>query len=502
MDQSSPDTGPPHDAAAERAVLGACLLNPDVIPKIRDIIADDDWYEPRHITVWTAITTLHDLGTRPDALTVADHLTPANLHQIGGGPYLHDLIESVPTVANATHYARQVRDAAILRQIATLGIKLTALADHRDLTRAAETLERARTELEVASSVAEHGLQAGSSVLAPLTVTELLDTPAGDDQWLFEPVWPGDAYGVIAAEDKAGKSWTVIDMAVAVATGRSWMGVYHARSPGGVLLFAGEGGRRNLARRLNAVAEYHRTDPHDLDLTTVLRVPHLTDPQHLADVAHWLDRHPARLVILDPLYLAARGAKGSDLYAMGEHLEGIQHVCQQAGAALVIVTHFNKTGAEKNGKSRITGVGPGAWGRVLATAAVEAKHYTDGRSVVTLSWDFIGGEIPDTEINIRRTVWSDDPANLSAPLHYHVEKVPDSEMEVATGVGKAHDRVLAVLRGAERPLTVRQIGDRLAETGHPLKHRTIQNALSELPDVESSQVDGRGTLEFWIKGRF
>ena len=69
-----------------------------------------------------------------------------------------------------------------------------------------------------------------------------------------------------------------------------------------------------------------------------------------------------KLVIVDPLYLSARGANLADLYAMGEMLEGVQRLCQEHGAALLVVTHFNrKQGA---GAGRITGAGPAEWGRV------------------------------------------------------------------------------------------------------------------------------------------
>jgi RecA-family ATPase len=66
--------------------------------------------------------------------------------------------------------------------------------------------------------------------------------------------------------------------------------------------------------------------------------------QELAAVQAELAAHPAVLVILDPLYLAAAGASGSSLYDMGAVLQAIQGVCQQAGCALLVVTHWNKTG--------------------------------------------------------------------------------------------------------------------------------------------------------------
>lgn len=320
---------------------------------------------------------------------------------------------------------------------------------------------------------------------------------AGDPDWLFTGLWPADAYGVLAAEDKAGKSWSAADAAISVASGTPWLGKYECVTPGPVLLFFGEGGRRNLIRRMRAIGATRNLTVETLDIRVCDRVPHLTSAEHLALVHAELHDNPARLVIIDPLYLAARGSSGSDLYAMGEALEGIQHVCQSVNAALIVVTHFNKTG-EGRGAKRITGVGPGAWGRVVGTAHVEHKE-TDPDTKATdviLGWEFIGGEIPDTNIHIRRRVWADEPDKLGSPLNYQLTVIDDDFRAPSglPGVAPAAARVWAVLETAGVGLTVNEIGDKLAEDGRPLKRRTIQNALSDLrPRVSGEVVEARGT---------
>lgn len=327
---------------------------------------------------------------------------------------------------------------------------------------------------------------------------------AGEPRWLFEPVWPSDAYGVLAAEDKAGKSWAAVDAAVSVASGTPWLGVYPVGTTGPALLFAGEGGERNLVRRVRAVAGSRGLDPARLPLRVCLRVPHLTRADDLAELGAEIAEHRPRLVVLDPLYLAARGASGSDLYAMGEVLEGVQHVCQQAGAALQVVTHFNK-GGEGHGARRITGVGPGAWGRVLATAHVESRT-TDPQtkaSSVVLALQFVGGEIPDSTLRLRRRVWAEDPSRLSSPLHYELEQVTDEPPSglphLDSSVPPAASRVLAVLAREAGGLTVSEIGDRLAQQARPLKKRTIQEALGQLGDrVDAVELDGRGTRRWFV----
>ncbi|MFN2555683.1 MAG: AAA family ATPase [Nitriliruptorales bacterium] len=156
----------------------------------------------------------------------------------------------------------------------------------------------------------------------------------------FSPVWPADAYGVVAAEDKAGKTWASLDAAVSVASGSRWMGEYVCAKPGAVLGFLGEGGERKMVRRLRAIGEARGVVTEYLPIRLCFRVPHLTSEDHVAAIGAELGEYPARLVIVDPLYLAARGARGSDLYEMGAHLERVQHVVQEAGAALVIVCHW------------------------------------------------------------------------------------------------------------------------------------------------------------------
>jgi len=335
----------------------------------------------------------------------------------------------------------------------------------------------------------------------------------GPPRWLFRGIWPADAYGVLAAEDKAGKTWAISDAAVAVAAGRPWLSVFPCDAPGSVLVFVGEGGKRNTVRRLRAVAEAHGVQAEDLDVVVVDRVPHLSDPGQLAEVTAQLQAHAARLVILDPLYLAARGSSGSDLYAMGEALEGLQHVCQAAGAALLVVTHFKKApdvarrGQAGRTANRITGVGPSAWGRVLVTGAVESR-YVDAdtkRSRVVIGWEVVGGEVPDCTFRTMREVWSDDPEDLGSPLHVTWTVAEQDDEQDDGGRGPLADarpaarRVHHVLVKADRALTVKEIGDVVAAEGRPLKGRTIQEALQSLgPLLDSVVVDARGTTQWTV----
>jgi AAA domain len=332
---------------------------------------------------------------------------------------------------------------------------------------------------------------------------------AGPPAWLVEGLWPRDAYGVFAAEDKAGKTWATLDLALSVAAGVPWLGRFACPPSGRVLVFLGEGGERATVRRLRAIAAHKGVDLAELAagglVRLCFRVPKLTSGAELEAVAAELAELPAALVVLDPLYLAVgTGGAGADLYAMGAILSGIQGVCQHAGAALVVVTHWNKTG-EGRGARRISGVGPGAWGRVLASAGVSHRATAgDGTSTVVLAVEVTGGEIPDQSFRVRRQVRATDPADLASPLHYHVEVLADDgdHAQDAAGVGELRPSarwVLAALRAGGPMQTVKQLGDRTAADGHQLKERTIQVALNALAEagLAVGDGDGDGLPRYW-----
>jgi hypothetical protein len=331
---------------------------------------------------------------------------------------------------------------------------------------------------------------------------------AGEPRWLIQGLWPADAYGVLAAQEKAGKTWAALDLAVSVACGRAWLDHFACPNPGPVLVFLGEGGERATVRRIEAIATAKGIDLDQLadQLRLCFRVPRLAAPgagSELAAIQAELAARPAALVILDPLYLAAAGASGSNLYDMGAVLQAIQGVCQAAGCALLVVTHWNKTG-DGRGADRISGAGPAAWARVICSVAVHYRgNDPQGASMVLLGVELIGGEIPDTRFRLRRRVHADDPSDLGSPLSYSVEVLAaedDEDLEpAAAALSKSRQWVLTALRGGGDMQTVKQLGDRLAQAGHPLKPRTVQTALGELETagLAAGSEEGNGRARYW-----
>jgi replicative DNA helicase len=135
---------PPHDLAAEQCVLGGMMLSKDAISDVLDVIKSHDYYRPAHQLVHETILDLYGRGEPADAVTVAAELTKrGDIARVGGAPYLHTLIASVPTAANAGYYARIVRERAILRRLVEVGTRIVQLGytgdgDANDLVDRAE----------------------------------------------------------------------------------------------------------------------------------------------------------------------------------------------------------------------------------------------------------------------------------------------------------------------------------------------------------------------------
>ena len=138
---------PPHDVAAEQCVLGGMLLSKDAISDVIEVIRPADHYRPAHQLIHEAILDLYSRGEPADAITVANELTRrAEIARVGGAPYLHTLISSVPTAANAGYYARIVRERAILRRLVEAGTRIVQFG-YAGEADADELVDRAQAEV-------------------------------------------------------------------------------------------------------------------------------------------------------------------------------------------------------------------------------------------------------------------------------------------------------------------------------------------------------------------
>lgn len=208
------DRVPPHDEHAEMAVLGGMLLSRSAIEEVAGMLTGASFYLPKHEHVYDAIVALENRDEPTDAVAVAKELTSrGELAKIGGPAYLHDLMGSVPTAANAGYYAEIVREYAVRRRLIEIGTRYVQMGydttDHTDIPEMidkaqamAMTLEHTHYEdedlsltsayVEVLESI-EHGTEKG------------LPTGLRDFDELTGGLHPGQLV-VVAARPALGKS--------------------------------------------------------------------------------------------------------------------------------------------------------------------------------------------------------------------------------------------------------------------------------------------------------
>ena len=114
----APGRTAPHSDDAERALLGALLLDPEGIPDIAEIVRPRDFFSPRHRFVYESMLRLTERSVPADHVTLGQELeVDGKLERAGGLGYLIELGNSVTSAAHVLHHARIVSETSMLRQL-------------------------------------------------------------------------------------------------------------------------------------------------------------------------------------------------------------------------------------------------------------------------------------------------------------------------------------------------------------------------------------------------
>lgn len=128
------DFVPPHNIEAEMCALGAMLLSERASDEVAVMLEDRDFYRPAHQEIYRCIRQLAIERTAIDLVTLKSELIARNqLEAIGGVDYLVQIAESVPSAANATHYAQIVLDNSMMRRLSETGHQIVQLVRNPEL---------------------------------------------------------------------------------------------------------------------------------------------------------------------------------------------------------------------------------------------------------------------------------------------------------------------------------------------------------------------------------
>ena len=220
---------PPHNIDAEKSLLGAILIDQEVLIDVVEIVKATDFYDKRHSKIFAGMIRLYQNHEGVDLITVTDELKKnGHLDEIGGSTYLAELTNHVPTAAHASSYAEIISQAAVRRRLIKASADINSLAFDENLT-VPQLLGQSEAELFSVSD---------SSLKQDLTsISDILDTSFDriNDLYVNKGVLRGVKTGyrdldnmtaglqrsdliILAARPAMGKTTLVTNLAYNVAT--------------------------------------------------------------------------------------------------------------------------------------------------------------------------------------------------------------------------------------------------------------------------------------------
>ncbi len=331
----------------EEAVLGACLLDQTVIRLAVEHVMPSDFSFWKGEEIFSAIISLHSTGQPVDVITVGARLADqgSKIHPAE----LHRLVEQVPTAANVSFYAAEVRDAAVRRGLKAVAVKL-AQSSENEMQPAGVTLAEA---LEGLQSVRD---DSPFSSLHGRTLGEVMAEEDSYD-WVIKHLFERQDRLILTGGEGAGKSMLVRQIAILAAAGIHpfWLTDMPAVD---VVVIDRENSERQWRRKARSVFNLARdqgsADPGRLYLECDLRPMDLTRDSDLGYVHRVLDQNPCDLLVLGPLYkLVPRAVMTDDDAAP---LQAALDSLRARGCALITEAH---AGHERDRSLRP--VGSSAW---------------------------------------------------------------------------------------------------------------------------------------------
>jgi replicative DNA helicase len=363
---------PPHDLAAEQSVLGGMLMSKDAISDVMEVIRPADHYRPAHQLVHEAILELYGRGEPADPVTVSDLLAKrGELARVGGAPYLHTLLASVPTAANAGYYARIVRERAILRRLVEVGTRIVQLGYAGDGD-ADELVDRAQAEVYGVTErrVTEDFLPLSEIMPGALDEIEAIGSRGGvmtgvptgfaDLDALTNGLHAGQMI-VIAARPAIGKSTLALDIARAAA-------VKHRQA---TVMFSLEMSRNELTMRLlsaEARVPLHAMRTGQLseeDWTRLARrmsevvdaplfiddSPNMSMVEIRAKCRRLKQRHDLRMVIVDYLQLMSSPRRVENRQQeVSDMSRSLKLLAKEIDVPVVAISQLNRGPEQRNDK--------------------------------------------------------------------------------------------------------------------------------------------------------
>lgn len=325
----------PQNVAAEEALLGSFLIDPQAIADINGSLKPHHFYMMKHRFIYEAMRAVHDAGTPLDFLTLASELERRNiLEKVGGAVYLSQLIAATPSAMNARSYAREVIEAWRRREILSLASEIAQIAYDKE----SKLNEAAGFLVPKIEMLFGHEMDAAYQSFAQLAPTLAPIT------WLW-PAWiPRGMITLLGAVPGAGKSMIALDLAKRIIHGEAFPDGKPGVKPGNVIYVDAELVPQILKER----AEAWRMDTSKLFL--MLPKPHdaidFGREEYRAQLRQMAETLKPALIIIDSL--SSISSKGeNNIEDIRSILSFLNELASTSGAGLVLIHHLRKRGGQQ-----------------------------------------------------------------------------------------------------------------------------------------------------------
>jgi hypothetical protein len=342
MKHSSSAAIPPHDRAAEMAVLGNCMRDPEMIPQVANMLQSSEaFYVYAHRLVWEAIVKIRERGGKADAVALAKvfHNRGKKIEaEVGGPAYLAELWEAGWNAFNVVHVESIFQCWKRRSAIVEVNRLIERVADPSlDLD---ELLARAAGDFGTLSAASIAGDYRGD------VGTLLSDVSESSVEWLWKNRIPLGKLTMIDGNPGDGKSVMTMDLAARITTTGEMPDGETCETGGVVVLNAEDDPSDTILPRIVAAGG----DPSRVNVIGMIpcdggrarRVPAL--PRDVPLIAAACKRVEAKLVIVDPVmnYLHADAKSNSD-QDVRRCLMPLKDMAETLNIAVVIVRHLNKS---------------------------------------------------------------------------------------------------------------------------------------------------------------
>ena len=372
---------PTWNLEAERAVLGAILIDNDVYAEAVSIVQPQHFFRDAHQRTLRALMRLADSGGALDLVTLKEELEKAgDLEEVGGPAYLAFLVDGVPRSTNVGYYAQIVREKAELRRVILALSRTIESAPKKSIPEIVAGLDSLVRESTAVSAV---------SALRVVDETELSSITTGP------AVIPGvvsTGVNFLVGAPGAGKTTLAYTIAVSVATGLPWNGI-DVELPGRVILIAGEGAgaaeTRLRAAKINA--GLHPDQP--IGVKVIPQAVQLFErgPAY-AELRRHIHDDPPALAIWDTYSLMIGGADENHAAEMTEAI----NAARQLGCPNLFNHHTDKSNRAERGSSAIKAAADGML-MLLKTddeSTLTVEKIRDGVEAEPMQFRLV--EIPDS----------------------------------------------------------------------------------------------------------